>query len=134
MKTANSQRVREYAEQQFVRPARRRGESTVRIVAGEVHRALRLENRIPQVCAALKSGKFLVDNHLMLDRMEGPPSGMSTTATFTYRLLDENHGESAESPLNRLWGAGKDVFQSLGGGEAFIRAERDRFDGPAKNS
>jgi hypothetical protein len=32
-----------------------------------------------------------------------------------------------ESPLLRLWGIGKKVFQRLGGGEAFIRSERKQW-------
>jgi len=32
-----------------------------------------------------------------------------------------------KSPLLRLWGIGKEVFQSLGGGEAFIRSEREQW-------
>ena len=39
----------------------------------------------------------------------------------------------SESPLLRLWGIGKEVFQSLGGGEAFIRSEREQW-GPGEIS
>jgi hypothetical protein len=48
---------------------------------------------------------------------------------FTYRLADEHAApnELQDSPLLRLWGIGKEVFASLGGGEDFIRRERERF-------
>jgi hypothetical protein len=65
-----------------------------------------------------------------------PPSGMSTTVIFTYRLKDETGQTSSpptEWPFLRLRGIGKDVFQSLGGGEAFIRKEREQFYGPGED-
>jgi hypothetical protein len=37
---------------------------------------------------------------------------------------------SAESLFLQLRGIAKEVFQSLGGGEAFIRKEREQFYGP----
>jgi hypothetical protein len=35
-----------------------------------------------------------------------------------------------ELPLSHYRGIAKEVFQSLGGGEAFIRGEREHFYGP----
>ena len=128
--------VREHARHEYIEPARRRGDSTVRIVAGDVQKAVRLVNRTALVCQALRSHKFIEENHLALEKWDGPPSGMSTTVTFTYRLAGPRPagGEPpGESPLLRLWGIGKEVFRSLGGGEAFIRSERERW-GPGEDS
>jgi hypothetical protein len=135
MEQTHADRVREHARREYVEPARRRQESTIRIVAGEVQKAVRLSNRVSLVCQALKSHKFLDENHLVLEKWDGPPSGMSTTVIFTYRLTDEAGQascESAESLFLQLRGIGKDVFQSLGGGEAFIRKEREDFYGPGQ--
>ena len=134
MRAKTSSRIRDYARQQFLEPARKRGDAIVRIVAGEVHKGLHLDNRVPQVCAALRSGTFLRENHLTLERMDGPPSGMSTTVTFTYRLLEGNRSDASAPGLDRIWGIGKDVFQSLGGGEAFIDSGRDQFYGRGESS
>src|SRR5664279_294015 len=134
--TSHADRVREHARQQYVEPARRRHESTIRIVAGEVQKAVQLSNRVSLVCQALKSHKFLDENRLVLEKWDGPPSGMSTTVIFTYRLTDQagqTSSESAESLFLQLRGIGKDVFQSLGGGEAFIRKEREQFYGPGQD-
>jgi hypothetical protein len=131
MRTGNTERVREYARRQYIEPARKHGDITVRIVAGEVHKALGLHNRVPQVCDALSSRKFLEENQLALVKPEGPPSGMSTTMTFTYRLLGGKDQQETD-PLLRLWGIGKEVFESLGGGQAFIRSERENFYGSKK--
>ena len=135
MEQTHADRVREHARHEYIEPARRRQQSTIRIVAGEVQKALRLSNRVPLVCQALKSHKFLDENHLVLEKWDGPPSGMSTTVVFTYRLMDDagqTPGESAESLFLQLRGIGKEVFQSLGGGEAFIRKEREEFYGPGQ--
>ena len=136
MERTHADRVREHARREYIEPARRRHESTIRIVAGEVQKAVRLSNRVSLVCQALKSHKFLDENHLVLEKWEGPPSGMSTTVTFTYRLMDDagqTPNESAEWAFQQLRGIGKDVFQSLGGGEAFIRKEREQFYGPGED-
>jgi hypothetical protein len=127
--------VRRYVRKAYVEPARRRGESTVRVVAGEVQKAVGLTNRAPLVCQALGSRKFLDENHLVLERRDGPPSGIGTTVTFTYRLQGEGTDKapaSGKSALLDLWGAGREVFESLGGGESFLRRERERFYGPGK--
>lgn len=131
--TGNTDRVREYARREYIEPARRHGEITVRIVAGDVHKALGLHNRSPQVCSALRSHKFLEENHLALVKAEGPPGGMSTTMTFTYRLLETREQSTPEADrFLRIYGIGKEVFESLGGGEAFIRSERENFYGSKK--
>ncbi|MCX6628634.1 MAG: hypothetical protein NTW28_13505 [Candidatus Solibacter sp.] len=101
-----------------------------------MQKAVRLSNRVALVCQALKSHKFLNENHLVLEKWDGPPSGMSTTVIFTYRLLEEagqTSSESVEWPFLRLRGIGKEVFRSLGGGEAFIRKEREQFYGPGED-
>ncbi|HYW45954.1 MAG TPA: hypothetical protein VE959_24030 [Bryobacteraceae bacterium] len=125
-----TKRVRDYTLREYIEPARRRGDVTVKVVAGEVQKGVQLSNRVPLVCQALRSRKFLEENGLILEKWEGPPSGMSTTVTFIYRLRDraaEPGRQPAEDPLMRLWGIGKEVFQGLGGGEEFIRREREHF-------
>jgi hypothetical protein len=131
----DTQRVKEFVRLEYVEPALRRGDSKLEVVAGNVHKSLGLNNRVPIVCQALKSRDFLEANHLEIEKIEGPPSGQGTRVKLTYRLMDKpsqsvRPSESEESPLLgllRLEGIGKEVFQSLGGGEAFIRRERERF-------
>lgn len=137
MPVTHADRVREYARREFIEPARARHQVTVCVVAGDVQKAVHLSNRVPLVCQALKSHKFLTENHLLLEKWEGPPSGISTTVIFTYRLLDITQpvsAQSAEWPFGKLRGVAKEVFQSLGGGEAFLRGERGEFYGPGDGS
>src|SRR5713226_3787733 len=85
-KIPESEKVRQFVVERYVRPARSRGERSFTVVAGDVHRALGFRNRVPLVCAALKSNKFLRENHVLLTQIEGPPSGLSTTVTLTYEF------------------------------------------------
>jgi hypothetical protein len=132
MEPTPTQMVREYVRKTYLDPALRTRKSGFRVVAGDVHRALHFHNRVPLVCQALTSRKFLQENHLTLEKIEGPPSGLGTTATFFYRVagkVDAREGAGAESPFLRFRGVAKDLFQNLGGGEKFIRSERNKFSG-----
>ena len=129
--------VRDFARNQYVEPALRTKDLTFRIVAGDVHRGLRFSNRVPLVCNALASREFLRDNNLELIKREGPPSGLSTTVVFTYRFRtapDRHADTQPEFGFTTLRGIAKQVFQSLGGGESFLRAERARFNDPGEPS
>src|SRR5580658_5189710 len=86
---SGSDLVRKHAFDVYLAPARRSGSKTFSINVGAVHRALGLNNRVPLVCAALASKKFLAENHLRLTSKTGPPSGQSTTVTFTYQIVED---------------------------------------------
>ena len=125
-----SDAVRRHAYDKYISAARRRREKTVAINVGEVHRALALNNRVPLVCAALGSKKFLTEHGLRIVSKTGPPSGQSTTVTFTYEIVDkkkEHTRSERQDAWNRLRGALRDVFAEYGGGEAYLRAERASF-------
>jgi hypothetical protein len=132
---SKSDAVRQHAEEAYVRPARRRGEKLVSIQVGEVHRAVAFQNRVPLVCQALESNKFLRANKLRLVSRSGPQSGQSTTVTYTYEFADESPQESSgEDAWQQLRGALKSVYAELGGGEAYLRAEREEFHGIAHSA
>jgi len=133
-----SDQVRAYVRSHYIAPARKAGLSTVRVRAGEVHKALKWDlRRVPQVCAALSTRKFLRYAQVELLKKAGPPSGQSTTVEFTYKLLNANANTAPQSPgtaarpvpngagLEKLYGILADEFAALGGGEAFLKAERD---------
>lgn len=123
-----SDSVRRYAQETFIRPARRRGEKSVSINVGQVHNAVALHNRVPLVCQALRSEKFLSANGLRLTAETGPPSGQSTTVTYTYQFIEiDSAAETAQDPWLALRGTLKHIFSQLGGGEAYLRSERDSF-------
>src|SRR5215472_7939973 len=107
MKAQETDRVRNYAVEEYIEPARRRGQAMVTIVAGDIHRALRLQNRVPLVCNALRSKEFLRRNHLRIESQQGPPSMMSTTVTYTYALEDLAPAQSEQSSFYQLRGIAK---------------------------
>jgi len=50
---------------------------------------------------------------------------------FTYEFVDAEHPtDSTVDAWSRLRGALKEVFAELGGGEAYLRAERNDFIAP----
>jgi hypothetical protein len=93
----------------------------------------------PQICSALQTGKFLTENGLEIEAIEGPPSKMSPTVVVRYRVTaprspginrssDMDAAQTLESPEERarrlggkLRGLLKDELAEYGGGEAFIR-------------
>lgn len=130
----DSDAVRRHAYEKYVSAARRRRDKTVSINVGEVHRALALNNRVPLVCAALGSKKFLTEHGLRIVSKTGPPSGQSTTVTFTYEIVrSESREPSADEAWRSLRGIAKDIYASFGGGEAYLRQERANFYGPGQD-
>ena len=120
--------IRDHVCETYLKTAIREGKRTFVVSVGAVHKALGLANRVPQVCSALESKKLLEENQLRIVSKTGPPSGQSTTVTFTYEILSRAAKPATPSnPLVMLRGLAKDLFRQLGGGEAFIRKERSSF-------
>jgi len=123
-----SEEVRRYVQTSYLAPARLRGDAIVEIKAGDVHQGLRWVNRVPSVCTTLGSQKFQRETGVELVGKEGPPSGMGTRMTFTYRIADVEAGASSvprQSKFDALRGIAQSLFHELGGGENFIRGERE---------
>lgn len=132
----HSDQVREFVKENYVAPARLTGADTVSVRVGDVHRAMRWDlKRVPQVCSALSTRKFLNSANVELIERKGPPSGQSTTVEFTFRLLQpESVPREAQRSaklaaerisLKDLYGIFAEEFKALGGGEAFLKKERD---------
>jgi hypothetical protein len=127
-KKIGADEIRDYGTRTFVIPARQKGQKRFSIRVGDVVRELRLYRSIPAVCSALKTQEFQRANHLKLVDATGPKSGLSTTVVFTYEFVDqERPSDGSVDAWSRLRGALKEVFAELGGGEAYLRAERSNF-------
>ncbi len=133
MTASSADEIRSFVRREYLEPARRQSLKHVRIVAGDVHRSLKLKNRVPNVCNALTSKSFLRDNNLVIEEESGPPSGMGTRMTYTYRLLGREHEQQGAIPevpaFDKLRGLLKEALHSLGGGESFLQRERNGFYG-----
>ena len=143
MSQVTSDKIRQHAAEKYVVPARKARLEEFEIVAGDLHRDLRLQNRVPIVCAALRSKKFLTENSLVLVDQSGPPSGMSTTVRFKYRFRHQpDQKESSEAPpdksiyhkIRELYGVAGELYRSIGGGKRVLGEEREGFFGNATGS
>ena len=124
-------KIRTHGRKRYVLPALERKISRFSIRAGDVVHELGIGGgRAPAVCSALKTHQFLRDNELRLIETTGPKSGQSTTVTYTYEFANSGASAKSEDAWSKLRGALKDVFAELGGGEAYLRAERSNFYGP----
>jgi len=124
----DADRVREYAKERYVLPARQQKQMRFSIRVGDVVRELKMNRAVPAVCSALKTGEFRRSNDLRLVETSGPKSGQSTTVIYTYEFAGTK--QSAPQPQDswtRMRGALRNVFSELGGGEAYLRAERSNF-------
>lgn len=126
-------RIRQFAAEHYVVPARAAGRETLRISAGILHQEAGLRGRVPAVCSALQGAAFLRGNGLELIRRDGPPSGQGTRVVLTYRLAAASGSpEGAAAPpagdfasaFRGLRGAGRGAWSAHSGGEAVLRAER----------
>lgn len=127
--------IRTHGRNKYVVPARNRQLRRFSIRTGDVVRELKLLGRVPAVCSALKSRSFLEQNGLRLIERTGPTSGQSTTVVYTYEFVDAPNSLEAESdPWDELRGALKRVFAELGGGERYLRGERENFYSDKENS
>lgn len=74
--------IRGFAYENYIKPARNKGEETVTIRAGDVHDAMGLKSKMPSVCGALGTNKFLKQYGLSLENREGPTCGANVYFTF----------------------------------------------------
>ncbi|HTW81258.1 MAG TPA: hypothetical protein VME23_17050 [Terracidiphilus sp.] len=101
---------------------------------GNVLKELSWTNRTPSVYSTLNSAEFQNEAGVQLiEKTGGPPSGgPSTTVQFVYKVLDK----PADAPktakpipngagLEKLYGILAGSYSELGGGETYLKAERN---------
>jgi hypothetical protein len=122
-------KIRAYAREKYVLPARDRREPRFSIRTGDIVRELKLQDRVRAVCTALKAGEFQKNNGLRLVGESGPPSGQSTTVVYTYEFSDSPDAlpGTPQDAWTQLRGSLKDIYAEYGGGEAYLRQERESF-------
>ncbi len=74
--------VRQHVLTAYIIPARGRGDSTVTVRAGDVHRELGYKDRMPSVASALGAKIFEQYAGVRLIRREGPHQGANLLLTF----------------------------------------------------
>lgn len=85
-------RIRGHVLRKYVAPARSRGERSFTVRAGDVHSDLALINRMPNVCSALGSRKFVALANVRLLQRTGPAAG--SNVYFTFALDQASAGQT----------------------------------------
>lgn len=87
MAKGDARRIRLYLCDQ-VDLARARGDKIIVFRAGDVHKALGLENRMPNVCQVLKGRPFHKTCRVETVRcISSPPSGQGANLVIEFRIL-----------------------------------------------
>jgi hypothetical protein len=111
-----------------------KGEKTIQVRVGNLQKELGWTNRTPSVFSTLLSKDFQQEAGVeLIEKRGGPPSGgPSTTWQFVFRVVDEADPAPPASKvvpngegLMDLYGIFADVFKQLGGGEEYLRRERE---------
>jgi hypothetical protein len=149
MRVRLSDKIRDLVRVKYIGPAIRAGSETISIRVRDILTDLSNEGfpgkgHTPIICSALQTSKFLRENGLEIEGVEGPPSKRSPTVVIRYLVakpgfLPSCHGgdtsqrPAAEPPTDRalrltekLRGILRDELSEYGGGQAFlhwVRAE-----------
>jgi len=78
----HSDQVRDYCLNNYIMPARKRGDKTISIRAGDIHKEMNLKNRLPLVCSALGTQTFEEMANVERISITGPTNGANTIFTF----------------------------------------------------
>jgi 5-methylcytosine-specific restriction enzyme B len=99
--------IRRFVHMNYIEPAKARGDQTVSVRAGDVHRAMELSNALPAVCSAVGSDKFLAEAAVSQIAREGPLNSTTTLFTFAIVKNDVLDVPAAEAELRRRYGTPK---------------------------
>lgn len=143
MNTGLSDKIREIARENYVIPAIRAGKNHLAIPVRDFYKEGIPARNTPQICSSLQSAKFLRQNGLEIEEIEGPPKKVSPTVVFRYRVehvddkkdrtakpavesrpepaREETPEEWAHRVTGKLRGLLKEELAEYGGAEGFIR-------------
>jgi hypothetical protein len=142
----DSDRIRTRAWEKYIEPQIQSGKRLIQLEIKPLMKEMESEgfpaNHPRQFCKALQKRAFLRDKNLVLDRVDGPPSGTSTTVVlhFSYgggdfSFAPTEESTAHESPAQRafrltekLRGLMKEEIAAHGGAEGFIRWVRSDED------
>jgi hypothetical protein len=79
------EKIREYVSRNYIEPARKEGIKKITIRAGDIHKEMKLFQRMPAVCSALKTKINKMYDIEIINIVE-PPSGQGANVYVTYEL------------------------------------------------
>lgn len=95
---SQANKIRKFAKEKFIDPARSRNEQFVEIVSGDVHREMKLSNALPAVCSALESEAFSRLATVKLVQRHSPIGSEKPSSTIRYKFL-LNEGDPMDEQL-----------------------------------
>lgn len=95
---ATADEVRQFIRDQYIEPAKQRGESQVQIMSGDVHSLMNLNSRMPLVCEVLRGEKLhsMCNITLIEEKRRQNVKNNSSTNIFIYDFTQNN---SIKEPL-----------------------------------
>ena len=82
---SQADQIREHVLNQYIKPTREAGKSTIKVAARDVHNDLGLKNNYPNVCNALDGRIFRDQAQVAIRSRSGP--NQSSTVTWEYEIL-----------------------------------------------
>jgi 5-methylcytosine-specific restriction enzyme B len=80
---ASAEAVRLHVDRTYIRPARERGATRVRVAVKEVAKDLGYSAKYPLICTALRSNIFESEFRVRLASTDGPEQSSTTVLTFS---------------------------------------------------
>jgi hypothetical protein len=141
----SSEEVRDLADRNYIRPAISAGKVRFSVAVKDVMRDLVKSgfpaSNWPQVCTALRKKTFLRQKGIEIESVDGPPSKMSTTVVYHYRVsgAEASSGAGSRKPAQpqvptgetpeawahrvtgKLSGLLKEEMAPFGGADGFLR-------------
>jgi len=99
-----AEETRQFAGDKYIEPLRKKGGGFVQIHAGDVHKAMNLNNRMPAVCGALDTKMFREFFNVDLVSREGPHQGANALFKFKVHPLHQSrrpatrHAQTGAAP------------------------------------
>ena len=88
-------RIRQHVLVHHIVPSRDAGENLIAVRAGDVHREMGLQDRVPAVVSALDTQRFQGMAGVVMEGRSGPPQGATTA--FTFRVVEPGGEAAGES-------------------------------------
>lgn len=82
MEKTQADEIREFVYRNYIQPARQRGETQITIRAYDIHKQMKLEEKLPAVCSALGTDKFQKMYNVTLLERKGPTNAANVYFTF----------------------------------------------------
>jgi hypothetical protein len=76
-----AEEIRQFIFDNYIKPAKAKGETKVTVVSGDVHSQMRLENQMPSVCQVLRGEKFQIEYNICLMKEVRLPSVQFNSST-----------------------------------------------------